>query len=69
MERTVSIKIRKTLKELKRELIELYGERLRGVYLFGSYARGDFDSDSDVDILMFYRISKNTQPNCATPVN
>lgn len=52
MERTVSIKIRKTLKELKRELIELYGERLRGVYLFGSYARGDFDSDSDVDILI-----------------
>ncbi len=30
----------------------LYGSRLRGVYLFGSYARGDQDAESDVDILI-----------------
>jgi predicted nucleotidyltransferase len=28
------------------------GERLDRVILFGSYARGDFDSDSDVDIFV-----------------
>jgi len=28
------------------------GERLDKVILFGSYARGDFDSDSDVDIFV-----------------
>ena len=38
--------------ELKAALSELYGERLRGVYLFGSYARGDFSKDSDVDVLI-----------------
>jgi type I restriction enzyme S subunit len=28
----------------------VYGERLRGVYLFGSFARGEAQEDSDVDI-------------------
>jgi len=28
----------------------IYGERLRGVYLFGSWARGEGSEDSDVDI-------------------
>ena len=31
-------------------LKSIYGERLRGVYLFGSWARGEGDEDSDVDI-------------------
>jgi predicted nucleotidyltransferase len=38
------------LRELKRELEALYGERLKGLYLFGSYARGDAEPDSDVDV-------------------
>ncbi len=38
------------LKQLKRELEALYGERLKGLYLFGSRARGDAEPDSDVDV-------------------
>ncbi len=34
---------------LKRGLRELYGPRLKGVYLFGSYARGEAGADSDLD--------------------
>jgi type I restriction enzyme S subunit len=30
----------------------MYGSRLRGVYLFGSYARGEATSDSDIDVLI-----------------
>ncbi|HCJ56650.1 MAG TPA: DNA polymerase subunit beta [Clostridiaceae bacterium] len=28
------------------------GERLKKVMLFGSYARGDFDEESDIDIML-----------------
>jgi predicted nucleotidyltransferase len=40
------------LLELKDGLAGLYGDTLRGVYLYGSYARGDFDAESDFDVLV-----------------
>jgi len=40
------------LKELQEYLAKIYGRRLRGIYLYGSYARGDFRQDSDVDVLI-----------------
>lgn len=40
------------LVELKEGLARLYGDALRGVYLYGSYARGDFDAESDFDVLV-----------------
>jgi predicted nucleotidyltransferase len=38
--------------EYRRRLEETYGSRLRGVYLFGSYARGSADPESDVDLMI-----------------
>jgi|SRR6185436_15774882 len=38
--------------QLKEGLQELYGERFRGLLLFGSYARGEADEGSDVDLLL-----------------
>lgn len=46
------IDIRKLLKELKEGLNCLYGERLKGLYLYGSYARGDYKEGSDLDVLL-----------------
>lgn len=40
------------LGEVKRALAALLGRRLRDVRLFGSYARGQFDEESDVDVLI-----------------
>ncbi|MCP3961566.1 MAG: nucleotidyltransferase domain-containing protein [bacterium] len=34
----------------KEGLQQLYGERLQGLYLFGSRARGETQADSDVDL-------------------
>jgi len=48
----VPANIRKLLAEFKTGLARLYGKRLKGVYLFGSYARGDYDESSDVDVLI-----------------
>jgi len=36
----------------RKGLERLYDERLRGLYLFGSYARGDAEEGSDVDVLI-----------------
>ncbi len=37
---------------MKEGLTELYGQRLKAVYLFGSYARGDYHAGSDLDIMI-----------------
>ena len=44
--------IQKLLGELKKELVRMYGERLKGVYLYGSYARGENQPGSDVDVMI-----------------
>lgn len=44
--------VRKMISQLKAGLAELYGERLKGVYLFGSYARGEAGEESDIDVLI-----------------
>ncbi len=40
------------LLELKQGLERIYGGRLRGVYLYGSYAREEQDDESDLDALI-----------------
>ena len=44
--------IQPLLHELRAGLTAIYGDRLRGLYLYGSYARGEQDSESDVDVLV-----------------
>ena len=39
------------------ELQQIYKSHLKSVILYGSYARGDFRSDSDVDIMILLDIS------------
>lgn len=40
------------IRRFVRLLSEAYGERLRGLFLYGSRARGDAAEDSDVDLLV-----------------
>ncbi|MSR78194.1 MAG: nucleotidyltransferase domain-containing protein [Candidatus Omnitrophica bacterium] len=47
-----SEKINQLVGKIKAGLSEIYGNRLRGCFLYGSYAREDFDLQSDLDILI-----------------
>jgi predicted nucleotidyltransferase len=44
--------IKTLLVEFKQGLTIIYGNRLKAVVLFGSYARGDYQEDSDVDVMI-----------------
>lgn len=46
------ILIQNLLSKYIEDLLGIYGEHLRSAILYGSYARGDFNEDSDVDIMI-----------------
>jgi predicted nucleotidyltransferase len=48
-------KIREVILELERGLKDLYGDRFRGLLLYGSYARGTAWEGSDVDLLLLLK--------------
>ncbi len=52
MNRKVPPRIWKLVQELKEGLLRTYGEKLKGVYIYGSYARGEERNDSDIDIMI-----------------
>ena len=45
-------RLQEAVRKLEAGLRDLYGERFRGLLLYGSYARGDFRDGSDVDLLL-----------------
>jgi predicted nucleotidyltransferase len=48
----MSTKVRRILKQFKKELIAIYGDDIHSILLYGSRARGDARPDSDIDILI-----------------
>jgi predicted nucleotidyltransferase len=46
------VEIQNLLTKLKQGLAKIYGDRLKAVYLFGSYARGDYHEGSDLDVMI-----------------
>ena len=41
---------KKAVAEIRKHVNRLVGSRLKGLYVFGSKARGDYDAESDVDL-------------------
>ena len=50
--KTVNKKALKIINEVKQLCGLLFGNKLHDIYLFGSYARGDYDEESDIDIML-----------------
>ena len=44
------MRIEAILRQLKEELISIYGDRLRDLVLYGSWARNEGTEDSDIDV-------------------
>ena len=55
MDKKVPIRIRDLMKELKGGLLRIYGDKMKAVYLYGSYARGDYRPGSDVDVMLLLK--------------
>jgi predicted nucleotidyltransferase len=48
-------KIKELVEQINSELKNKFREKLDKVIIFGSYARGDYDNESDIDILALIR--------------
>ena len=52
MARKIPKKIQRIVQEARNELQNIYSGRLKDIILYGSYARGDYSRDSDIDLLL-----------------
>lgn len=46
------------LKNYVKDIHGLYGEQLKAVILYGSYARGDYQLDSDIDLMILVNLTE-----------
>ena len=51
-------KIRKVVEEFAAAAKKIYGSKLISIILYGSCARGDFKSDSDIDLMVLLNVPK-----------
>lgn len=50
--------LKQVLRKTKEELAAVFGDGLLDVLLYGSYARGDQDAESDIDVLALVNLSR-----------
>jgi len=52
MKKKIPPKINKSIEEFLKEANKMFGDRAKKIILYGSYARGDFNTSSDIDIMI-----------------
>lgn len=53
----IPIKINKIIDEFVTQVNKLLGNRIKKIILYGSYARGDYNESSDIDIMILTDLS------------
>jgi predicted nucleotidyltransferase len=59
MRKEIPPRLDKIIHDYARGLYGIYGDKLMSVTLFGSYARGDFTEDSDIDVFLIVDASED----------
>lgn len=52
------VQLQAVLRTIYQKSVEEFGEKLDAVILYGSYARGDYDEESDIDIMVRVRLER-----------
>ena len=61
--RIEDLRLKELLHELKNELEKVFGEKLKKVIVYGSYARGESDEGSDLDIMVLVDMNEEEIKN------
>lgn len=57
MKKNIPNNVNMAINEFIREVNDLLGSRVNRIILYGSYARGDFEDNSDIDIMILTDLS------------
>ena len=60
----MSTNIREILKLYRQQLESVTNNQIKRIILFGSYARGDFNINSDIDVMILVDASKSEMKEC-----
>ena len=52
MNKKIPNNIKKSIQEFVNKANEMFGDRAKKIILYGSYARGDYNESSDIDIMI-----------------
>ena len=55
-------------KEIVEDVLELFKEKVYKIVLYGSYARGDFHEDSDIDVMILVKLSETEIKQVASAI-
>ena len=57
-------KLKTVLNDFVAECRNVFGDKLNDVRLFGSYARGDYNEESDIDVMVIFNMSDAEVRKC-----
>jgi predicted nucleotidyltransferase len=61
--------VRDLLYEFAKDMQRLFGEKLSRIVVYGSYARGDYTKDSDIDVMVLVKIPEDKIHNFTDQVS